>query len=152
MTLVELFAALAILAVVLSFASSPLERMSARVDVDVAHENFSHMLSIARRAAVKHQLPVVISVTKRFGKTHLEASYSYRWRNLRLDPIPSFSLASGVGALLEDGSSVIRLEEDGFTRKTQHIRFFSEVHPDYMVEARIEGAGANDHLSLVSAP
>ena len=105
----ELFAALGILAVVLSFAATPLERMSARVDVDIAHQNISEMLEAARKAAAKHELPVVITVSKRLGRTHLEARYSYRWRNLRLSYIPSYSLPPKVDLVLENGSSRIEL-------------------------------------------
>lgn len=146
-TLVELLAVLAILAIILTFASAPLERVSARVDVDTTRENIRKLVSVAQRSAARHEIPVVISVSEKLGRTHLQARYSYRWRNLRLDPIPSYSLPPLVHVVLENGSKTIELREDGMARRDQVIRFYSEVNPEYSVDFAIEGAGNNDPQS-----
>ena len=137
-TLVELFAALAILAIVLSFASPPLERMSARVDVDIARDNIEHMLKTASRAAVKHELPVVISVSDHQGRTHLAAHYAYRWRSLRLHHIPSYTLPPMVNAVLMNGSKTIELGKNGYAGHKQSIQLYSETNPGYSVSIRID--------------
>jgi len=92
-------------------------------------------------------LPVVISVSKRLGRTHLEASYSYRWRNLRLDPIPSYSLPPKVNAVLQGGRRTIELGDDGLAQLEQVIQFNSEVNPEYAIGIRIAGAEMAEHLS-----
>lgn len=141
-TLVELFTALAVLAIILSFASAPLQRMSAYVDVDIAHDNISHMIRVARRSAANNRLPIVISISRKEGRIHMEANHSYQWRNLRLDPITPYSLPEGVNAVLDGDQTSIGFGEIGQALQVQQMQIFSEANPEYRVDLMIGGAAA----------
>jgi Tfp pilus assembly protein FimT len=141
-TLVELFAALGTLAVVLSFASAPLERMSARVEVDLAREDMVQTMRVAQRAAIRTNFPVSVSLSGNHGNTRLKAEYSHRTLSLRLDYLPSYIIPENLVVSFSEGQSIIEYRPAGEPVPSGTIRLFSQVNPDYVVEIQVDEPGS----------
>jgi Tfp pilus assembly protein FimT len=141
-TLVELFAALGTLAVVLSFASAPLERMSARIEVDLAREDIVQTLRVAQRAAIRTNFPVSVSLSGTHRNTRLKAEYSHRTLSFRLDYLPSYVIPESLVVSFPEGQSIFVYRPAGEPVPSGTIRLFSQVNPDYVVEIQIDEPGS----------
>jgi len=136
-TLIELFAALATLAVVLSFASEPLQKMSARIEVDVAKDNVVETLRMARSAAARNKLPVNVKVTQDQGMIRLGAEFAQHRSSFRLENLPAYTLPENVTVSFPPEFEALTYPPVGDTRTSGTIKLSSLSNPDYIVEIRV---------------
>jgi Tfp pilus assembly protein FimT len=141
-TLVEIFVALGALAIMLSFAAAPLERISARADVDIARENIVNALTVAQRSAVRAHVPVrvYLSESASFDRPHLQLAAGYSPLRGAVDfyPLPNYALPAHVTVTLSAGMSVIEYLPAGNLVAEGVITLSSETNPGYVIDLRID--------------
>lgn len=141
LTLVELLLALGVLAIVLAYAASPLQRMSARADVDLARENIVHALSAARSAAVRANTPVRVLISENSANNQLVAGFSRHRGKLDFYLLPNYSLPEHVTISLTAGMSEIEYQPLGRVSTTGVITLSSRLYPEYVINIRITNLG-----------
>lgn len=148
MTLVEIFVALGALAVLLSFAAAPLERMSARVDVDIARDNILQALNLAQQSAVRGNVPVRVYLPGNAAnaptpRVQLIAGFSPLRGEVGLFPLPHYSLPEHVrvamSAGLSEEMSVIEYLPQGRPARDGVITLWSESNPEYVLDIEVGG-------------
>lgn len=139
-SLVEVFVALSIIAVLLSFAASPLERMSARIDVDMARENVVHALETARKASIRANVPVRVQLSNDSAQNRVVAGFSSRRAALDFYYLPNYTLPEHVTLTYSEGLSPIVYDPVGRVDRTGTIRLSSRLNPDYVINIRIANA------------
>lgn len=133
-TLIELFGALGALAVVLSFASGPLERMSARIEVDVAGKKIIETLQGAQRAAERNGIPVQVALLQDGGSIRLVPEFAHRRFSFRLEPLTTYSLPEGIAISLPPGFKGWAYSANGDLLLGEPLQLSSQVNSDYVVE------------------
>lgn len=136
-TLLEIFVALGALSVVLTFAAAPLQRMSARVDVDIAHDNIVYTLKTANQAATRAGVPVRVIFASNGETRRLEAGFSSRRGVVDFSYLPHYRLPEHVLVSFTEGMSEIEFLPTGTASQTGLITLTSTRHPDYVVKIRI---------------
>lgn len=140
-TLIELIMVLGVLAILLAFAASPLERMSARTDVDLAREHIVHALGTARGASIRTNTPVRVVISADSGKNRLVAGYASQRKTPDLYNLPDYTLPKHVTVQLTEGMSEIEYLPIGRVSTTGTITLSSRIYPDYVINIRIANLG-----------
>lgn len=136
-TLIEVLVALGMLAILLGFAATPLERMSARVDVDMARENVTHVLEAARRASIRANAPVRVLISDQAPAGRIEAAFARQRGNLAYFQLPHYSLPEHVTVSLSEGMSQLVFQPIGRVNTTGVITLSSRYNPDYAIRIEI---------------
>jgi len=136
-TLIEIFVVLGVVAVLLASAATPLERMSARVDVDIARENIVHALEAAQHSAVRANTPVRVFLSGNTLNNRLVAGFSSHRRHMNFYYLPNYTLPKHVTVELTEGLSMIEYLPIGRVSAMGVISLSSTIHPDYVVNIRI---------------
>lgn len=139
-TLVEIFVALGVLAIALTFAAVPLERMSARADVDIARENIVYAMKSAHRAAIRANIPVRMFISPDGADNRLEAGFSPRRGTVDFNYLPNYRLPEHVSVAFPEGISRIDFLPSGQVNPAGFITLSSSNHPDYVVTITIDNA------------
>lgn len=141
-TLVEIFVALAVLAILLSSAAAPLERISARADVDIARENIVHALNVAQRSAVRANVPVRVYLSESASddRPHVQLAAGYSPLRGAVDsyPLPNYALPAHVTVTVSEGMSVIEYLPAGNLAGEGVITLSSESNPGYVIDIRVD--------------
>ena len=145
-TLIEIFVVLAVVAVLLASAATPLERMSARVDVDIARENIVHALRSAQHSAIRANTPVRVFLSGNTLNNRLIAGFSRHRRPMDFYYLPNYTLPKHVTVKMTEGMSMIEYLPIGRVSSMGVISLSSTIHPDYVVNIRI--ANAAGHLEV----
>lgn len=136
-TLVEVILALGVLAILLACAAKPLERMSARIDVDVAREHVVHTLETAQRTAISANRPVRVSLSEDSTHKRLVAGFSQSRGALDFYHLPNYDLPDQVTVSISEGMASIEYLPIGRVSTTGVITLSSRLHPEYVVNIRI---------------
>lgn len=141
-TLVEIFLALGVVAILLSAASAPLERMSARIDLDIARDNILHTLHVAQKSAVRANVPVRVHLSRSAAnhppRLQLVAGFSSRRGELGLYPLPRYTVPENVRVTLPEGMTAIEYLAEGRPAMHGVITLSSESNPEYVLEIRVD--------------
>jgi Tfp pilus assembly protein FimT len=137
---------LAVVAVLLASAAAPLERMSARVDVDIARENIVHALKAAQHSAVRANTPVRVFLSENTLHNRLVAGFSSHRRHMNFYYLPNYTLPEHVTVTMTEGMSMIEYLPVGRVSSMGVISLSSTIHPDYVVNIRI--ANLAGHLEV----
>jgi prepilin-type N-terminal cleavage/methylation domain-containing protein len=150
-TLIEMFVALAVVAILLSAASSSLERMSARVDVDIARENILLALRTAQRSAVRANIPVRLELAAD-GGSRLIAGFSSRRRQVEFYAPPNYILPEHITISLSGELDVIEYLPTGQARNDGVITIASGDNPDYVVDIDVGADLEGDAEFILQVP
>ena len=137
-TLIEIFVALAALAIVLAVASTPLQRISARADVDIARDSIVGALETARSSARRANTPVRVYLSENASDNRLVAGFSPHRGAIDFYPMPNYVLPQHVTVALTGGLSVIEYLAAGAASGRGMIRLSSTYDPDYVVAIHVE--------------
>lgn len=150
-TLIEIFVALTAAAILLASASSPLKRISARADVDIAGNNVMYALHAAERSAMQANIPVRVFFNENASNNRLVAGFSRHRGAIEFYALPYYALPEDVTVSLSAGMSVIEYLPGGKVYAGGVITLSSRDNPEYVVEIPVDG-GEFEKGSTLRAP